>query len=145
MKTLIANTDTSATYEFSHNGSSKTINYDRSKMMNIDPDSVLDFEAMSDADHAQWMEWVTTGDPVGAVNPLDEAESFVSRHYSAPRLLQMKVWWDTLPHSNVPKLAAVYEWANAITAQAAQGQTNFTEPPHAIEQLVEEAMGQLSL
>jgi hypothetical protein len=37
-------------------------------------------------------------------------------------------------------LEAVYDWVNAITIQAAQGQTNFAAPPHTFEELVAEAM-----
>jgi len=74
------------------------------------------------------------------VNALDAAEAHIAAHYSTPRLLQMKVWWDTFPHDDVPKLAAVYDWLNGITIQAAQGQTAFAAPPHTFEELVAEAM-----
>ena len=145
MKTLIDSTEKSATYEFSYNGCVRTVVYDRDKMMNLDPDFAPDFEAMSDVDHDQWLEWIKAGETPVVVDPLAAAESYVARYYSTPRLLQMKVWWDTFPHDDVPKLAAVYEWTNAITIQAAQGQTTFTEPPHTFEELVAEAMEQLGL
>jgi hypothetical protein len=73
-------------------------------------------------------------------SPLELAEAHVASHFSTPRLLQMKVWYDTFPHEDCPKLDAVYTWANAVTIQAAQGNTNFQEPPHTFEELVAEAM-----
>ena len=78
-------------------------------------------------------------------SPLVLAEAHVASHFSTARLLQMKVWWDTFPHADVPKLAAVYDWTNAITIQAAQGQTDFAQPPHSFEELVAEAMQQLGV
>lgn len=78
-------------------------------------------------------------------SPLDLAEAHVAKHFSTARLLQMKVWWDTFPHDDTPKLAAVYGWTNAITIQAAQGQTTFAQPPHTFEELVAEAMEQLGV
>ena len=73
-------------------------------------------------------------------SPLVLAEAHVARHFSTPRLLQMKVWLDTFPAEDTPKLRAVYDWTNAITIQAAQGQTTFSNPPHSFEELVAEAM-----
>lgn len=102
-------------------------------------------------DHPPFVEWLDAGntplpaDPPPPVNPLDAAEAHIAAHFSTPRLLQMKVWWDTFPHADVPKLAAVYDWTNAITIQAAQGQTNFAQPPHTFEELVAEAMEQLGV
>ena len=75
-----------------------------------------------------------------AVDTLAAAEAWVAAHFSTPRLLQMKVWYDTFPHEDCPKLDSVYTWANAVTIQAAQGNTNFQEPPHTFEELVAEAM-----
>jgi len=80
--------------------------------------------------------WLTPPSP----NPLAMAERHVARHFSATQLLQCKVWWDTFPSEDVPKLAAVYDWANAVTLQAASGNTEFTEPPHSFAELVEEAV-----
>ena len=96
-------------------------------------------------DH-QYQEWLAAGntplpaDPPPAVNPLDAAEAHIASHFSTPRLLQMKVWWDTFPPEDVPKLAAVFNWTGGITIQAAQGNTNFAAPPHTFEELLAEAM-----
>ena len=79
------------------------------------------------------------------VNALEAGEAWVANYFSTVRLLQMKVWWDTFPHDDTPKLAAVYGWTNAITIQAAQGQTTFAQPPHTFEELVAEAMEQLGV
>jgi len=73
-------------------------------------------------------------------NPLIAGEAWIAAHFSTARLLQMKVWLDTLPAEDTPKLRAVYDWTSTITIQAAQGQTAFSEPPHSFEELVAEAM-----
>lgn len=73
-------------------------------------------------------------------NPLALAETHVASFFSTARLLQMKVWWDTFPVEDVPKLAAVFNWTGGITIQAAQGNTNFAAPPHTFEELLAEAM-----
>jgi hypothetical protein len=73
-------------------------------------------------------------------SPLALAEAHIAQHFSTPRLLQMKVWWDTFPVEDVPKLAAAFDWTTAITVAAAQGQITFPEPPHSFEELLAEAM-----
>jgi hypothetical protein len=73
-------------------------------------------------------------------SPLALAEAHIASHFSTARLLQMKDWRDTFPEEDAPMLEAVYDWVNAITIQAAQGQTTFAAPPHAFEELVAEAM-----
>lgn len=75
-----------------------------------------------------------------AVNTLALAEAYVASFFSTARLLQMKVWWDTFPVEDVPKLAAVFNWTGGITIQAAQGNTNFAAPPHTFDELLAEAM-----
>ena len=93
-----------------------------------------------------YQEWLAAGntplpaDPPPPVNPLALAEAHVANHFSTARLLQMKVWWDTFPAEDVPKLAAVFNWTGGITIQAAQGNTNFAAPPHTFEELLAEAM-----
>jgi hypothetical protein len=97
-------------------------------------------------DYREYLEWLDAGntpepaDQPAPVNPLDAAEAHIAAHFSTPRLLQMKVWWDTFPPDEVPKLAAVFDWTTGITVQAAQGSTSFTAPPHTFEELVVEAM-----
>ena len=78
-------------------------------------------------------------------SPFALAEAHVATYFSTPRLLQMKVWLDTFPAEDAPKLREVYDWTSAITIQAAQGQTTFSEPPHTFAELVAEAMGVLGV
>ena len=78
-------------------------------------------------------------------SPLALAEAHIACYFSAPRLLQMKVWLDTLPVADTPKLRAVYDWTSAVTIQAAQGQTTFSAAPHTFEELVTEAMAALGV
>ena len=87
-------------------------------------------EVFSDADGGRHL----------AKDPLTEAESWIARHFSTARLLQLKLWWDELPHEGAPKLAAAYNWINAITVAAAGGATNFDAPPHTFEELVAECV-----
>jgi hypothetical protein len=75
-----------------------------------------------------------------AKNPFVEGENWVSKHFSVARLLQMKVWWDSLPHEKTPKLSSVYDWTNGITLAAASGSTTFPLPPHSFEELVAECV-----
>lgn len=97
-------------------------------------------------DHAPFVEWLAAGntpepaDQPAPVNPLDLAEAHIASHFSTARLLQMKDWRDTFPEEDAPMLEAVYDWVNAITIQAAQGQTDFAAPPHTFEELLAEAM-----
>jgi len=98
------------------------------------------------SDYCEYQEWLAAGntpepaDQPAPVNPLDAAEAHIASHFSTPRLLQMKVWWDTFPPEDVPKLAAVFDWTTGITVQAAQGNTNFSAPPHTFEELLAEVM-----
>jgi len=92
-------------------------------------------EVFTDADGGRYL----------AKDPLIEGEAWIAKHFSTPRLLQMKVWFDTFAAEDTPKLRAVYDWTSGITIQAAQGQTNFSQPPHSFEELVAEAMGVLGV
>lgn len=77
---------------------------------------------------------------LNAGKALAAAEAHIAAQFSTPRLLQMKVWLDTFSAEDTPKLRAVYDWTSAITIQAAQGQTTFSNPPHTFEELVQEAL-----
>ena len=68
------------------------------------------------------------------------AEAHIASHFTTARLLQMKDWRDTFPEDDAPMLEAVYDWLNGITIQAAQGQTNFAEPPYTFDELLVEAV-----
>lgn len=86
---------------------------------------------------------VFVGDDGGlyiAKDPLTEAERWIAKHFSTARLLQMKVWWDDLPHEDTPKLADVFNWTANITAMAAGGSTDFAPPPHDFSALVQECV-----
>jgi len=97
-------------------------------------------------DYQEYLAWLDAGneplpaDEQPAPNPLALAEAHIASHFSTARLLQMKDWRDTFPEEDAPTLEAVYDWLNAITIQAAQGQTTFDAPPHTFEELVAEAM-----
>lgn len=87
-------------------------------------------------------------DKLAAINSaklLALAEAHVAQHFSTVRLLQMKVWWDQFPHEDVPKLSAVFDWTASITIKAAQGNTDFGNPPHIFEELLVEAMDVLGV
>jgi hypothetical protein len=75
-----------------------------------------------------------------AKDPLAEAEKWIAKNFTIARLLQMKVWWDELPHENTPKLSAVYQWTNSVTGAAFGGVTNFDPPPHTFQELVAECV-----
>jgi hypothetical protein len=77
---------------------------------------------------------------LNAAKALAAGEAHISSYFSTARLLQMKDWRDTFPEEDAPMLEAVYNWVNAITIAAAQGQTTFAAPPHSFEELVAEAM-----
>jgi hypothetical protein len=48
-------------------------------------------------------------------NNLFKAELFINNFYSPTRLLQMKTWWDEIPHQMTPKLSATYVWIENVT------------------------------
>lgn len=74
----------------------------------------------------------------GNIPPIEQAEQHIENYYSVARLLQMKVWWDAIPHENTPKLAAVYQWTADVTNAAIAGQTAFTPPPFTFEEITQE-------
>ena len=72
------------------------------------------------------------------VNPVTEAEKVVSQNFTTLQLLQMKIWWDEIPHDSVLKLKSVNDWVSGITKSAIQGNTQFTNPPHSFQEILEE-------
>ena len=54
MITLIDSNETSATYEFTHEDCVRLVTYKR----NEESEEVPDFEAIAEAEHAQWMAWL---------------------------------------------------------------------------------------
>jgi hypothetical protein len=71
-------------------------------------------------------------------DPIDAAEQHIGKFFSTPRLLQMKVWWDTFPHEVTPKLAQTYQWTDAVTRSAIAGGVEFSDPPHTFQAIAEE-------
>ena len=74
----------------------------------------------------------------GAVDPFKRAEDFIENFYSTARLLQLKVWWDAIPHEATPKLAAVYQWSDGVVKVAIGGATSFEQPPFTFAEVAEE-------
>jgi len=74
----------------------------------------------------------------GNANSITLAEQYIENYFSVARLLQMKVWWDEIPHVNTPKLAAVYQWTADTTNAAIAGQISFTVPPYTFEEITQE-------
>lgn len=74
----------------------------------------------------------------GYISPLTLAEQHIENYFSVARLLQMKVWWDEIPHTSTPKLAAVYQWTADTTNSAIGGQTTFTPPPYTFDEITQE-------
>jgi hypothetical protein len=72
------------------------------------------------------------------INPITEAEKIVGQNFTTLQLLQMKIWWDEIPHDSVPKLKSVNDWVSSITKSAIQGNTEFTNPPHSFQEILEE-------
>jgi hypothetical protein len=70
--------------------------------------------------------------------PIDLAEQHIGKHFSTPRLLQMKVWWDTFPHEVTHKLAATYQWTDTVTRSAIGGATEFPAPPFDFPEIAQE-------
>lgn len=54
MIALIDSNETSATYEFTHDGCVRLVTYKR----NENSEDAPDFEAMAEAEHAQWLAWL---------------------------------------------------------------------------------------
>ena len=72
------------------------------------------------------------------LDPLREAERFVSSYFSPLQLLQMKVWKDELTEENTPKLSSTFIWTTNIVQEAAAGQVQFAQPPHTFAEIIEE-------
>lgn len=72
--------------------------------------------------------------------PLQKAEDWVSNSFSVYQLLQMKDWWDTIPHEDLSKLSATYNWIRTITKLAANNKTEFPEAPYSFEEILTETL-----
>lgn len=134
MITLIGQSEDSATYRFSHREFSRDATFRRPEEATENPD----FGAMAEAEHSQWLQWIQADE--SSLSSINVAESYVAQHFSPAQLLQMKVWLDSLPSEEVPKLNAVYQWLQNITSQAALGNVEFEEPPHIFMELVAECV-----
>ena len=57
------------------------------------------------------------------------AERYISGYFTNMQLLQMKNWWDTIPHDYTPKLSAAYIWTDDVSKTALSGGNIFPLPP----------------
>jgi hypothetical protein len=89
-----------------------------------------------DISDPEYQEFINRPPPLP--NPIDLAEQHIGKHFSTPRLLQMKVWWDTFPHEATPKLAATYGWTDTVTRAAIGGVTEFPDPPFTFAEIAQE-------
>lgn len=98
---------------------------------------------------ALYEEWLKSGHapaPYQApeVDPIEAAEAHIGRFFSSPKLIQLKVWWDMLPHDATPKLAAVFAWTAQVTGSAMQGATEFALPPFPFAEVAAECASQFA-
>lgn len=90
---------------------------------------------------AAWEEWggdTQPFEPAPGPSAIEQAKSFVARHFDGLELLTMKDWRDSVPAEFTPKLQACYGWVQGVIAAAAAGETNFTEPPHTFAEVLAE-------
>jgi hypothetical protein len=66
------------------------------------------------------------------------AEQYIHRFFSVAKLLQLKVWWDTFPHEETPKLVDTYQWVDGVTRAALSGSQDFAPPPHKFAEIAVE-------
>lgn len=113
------------------------LNTEESGMVLIDPQQT----GVLQETYQQWaVDHETEPYSISVIDPIAQAEAWISKFFSVARLLQMKVWWDTFPHESLPKLGAILQWTSAITSSAIQGGTEFSNPPHTFEEIAQEAL-----
>lgn len=78
------------------------------------------------------------------LSPIEAAESHIARHFSTAKLLQMKVWWDAIPHGLTPMLGASYAWVAGVTAAAVGGVSVFDDPPFSFSQIAQECVAAMT-
>jgi len=110
---------------------------------------VLEGEDFSNGVRAAYEQWLRAGHQpqafiAQAQDPIELAEQHIGKFFSTPKLLQMKVWWDALPHEATPLLAATFAWTTQVTGSAVQGATAFAEPPYPFAAVAAECTSQLS-
>ena len=92
-------------------------------------------------EYIKWSENNITKDFIEPkLNNLDLAESWISNFFSPLKLLQMKSWWDTLPHESTPKLVSSYDWLNQVVLSATNGSLDFNSPPYIFEEILSECI-----
>jgi len=69
---------------------------------------------------------------------LSAAEQFVSGHFTTMQLLQLKMWADTLPLEDLPKLSSSIQWVASVGKAASGGNANFPAPPHLFPEIAAE-------
>ncbi len=72
-------------------------------------------ETFATPEEVVWPEKPTVIPNAENENNLFKAELFINNFYSPTRLLQMKTWWDEIPHQFTPKLSATYTWIEQVT------------------------------
>jgi hypothetical protein len=111
---------------------------------------ILDGEDVSNGVRPAYEAWLKAGhqptpfEPI-PVDPIELAEAHIGKYFSTPKLLQMKVWWDAIPHEGTPKLAATFAWTAQVTGSSLQGATEFALPPFPFAEVVAECASQLAL
>jgi len=102
----------------------------------------LDLNNPSHEWYSTYQAWEGETSPFVApqVDPIAAAEQFIESHFSTARLLQMKVWWDAIPHDVTPKLAATFGWSDSVTRSAVGGNTTFENPPYGFAEIATEAI-----
>ena len=99
-----------------------------------------DSAAMQQAIEEHVASLVTENPQLGIEIAITKGEQIINNFFSTSKLLQMKMWWDTLPRESTPKLNATYQWIESITSAAISGSTNFNEPPHTFLDIAQESM-----
>jgi hypothetical protein len=92
-------------------------------------------QELQNSDYQRYLEWIAEGNtPLPPDQPAQEqiqknalaiAEQFINGQFSTTQLLQMKTWWDAIPHNATPKLSAVYQWIEDVTKKAITTTTSY--------------------
>lgn len=79
--------------------------------------------------------------PVEFGEALALAERHIDATFSPSQLIQLKNWYDVIPHENAPKLMATYQWTAEVAGTAAQLSVNFPPAPHSFVEIASEVLG----
>lgn len=111
-------------------------------------------EVLLPLDQPHWLTstyeaWLTSGHlptpyQAPAIDTIQLAEDHIGQYFSNSKQLMMKVWWDAIPHENLPRVAAIYQWVTLTTGAALQGATTFAPAPFTFAEVAEECVPQLT-